>query len=115
MLKAIMSLTRLQVRSLYSVSLLLGIVALCGAGALLLYFAYDAALTNPLWFGLAVEVIRYIFALIALFALIVALTVFGADYFKAKWGDKEFEAGDRAEAAQFVADEAQSAANEVKQ
>lgn len=93
--RACLTLTRQQVRSLYSVAMLAGIIALSAQGALLLYFAQDAALHNVLWFKLAVEVTRYIFALIALFALIVALTVFGADYFKAKWGDKEFEAGDR--------------------
>ncbi|WPZ05473.1 hypothetical protein [Pelagerythrobacter marinus] len=92
---ACLSLTRAQVRSLYSIAMLAGIIAFCGAGAVLLWFAYDAALFNPQWFRLATEAIRYIFALIAMFAAIVALTVFGADYFKAKYGDAEIEAGGR--------------------
>lgn len=91
--KAFLSLSREQVRSLYSIAMLAGIVALCAIGSVVMFFAYDAATENPAWFGLAVEVVRYVFALIAMFALIVALTVFGADYFKAKWGDNEFAAG----------------------
>lgn len=91
--RAAVSLSREQVRSLYSVALLAGIVALSACGAATVWLAEDAALANPPWFKLLVEVTRYIFALIGLFALIVALTVFGADYFRAKWGDKEFEAG----------------------
>jgi uncharacterized protein YqgC (DUF456 family) len=33
--------------------------------------------------------LRYDAILVGLFALIVALTVFGADYMRAKWGDRE--------------------------
>ncbi len=93
--RACLGLSRQQVRSLYSVAMLCGIVALSAQGAVLIWVAEDAALANPPWFKLLVEVVRYVFALIAMFALIVALTVFGADYFRAKWGDKEFEAGER--------------------
>lgn len=94
-LRACINLTRPQVRSLYSVAMLCGIIALSAQGGVLIWLAEEAALANPPWFKLLVEVVRYVFALIAMFALIVALTVFGADYFKAKWGDTEFEAGDR--------------------
>lgn len=93
--RATVSLTRAQVRSLYSVAMLAGIVALSAEGAILIGLAEDAALHNLLWFKLLVEVIRYLFGLIALFAMFIGLIVFGADYFRAKWGDKEFEAGDR--------------------
>lgn len=92
---AILSLTRQQVRSIYAIAMLAGIVAYCAMGALVLFFAYDAALENRDWFRMAWEVLRYIFFLIAMNAAIVALTVFGADYFKAKYGDKEVEFGGR--------------------
>lgn len=95
--RAALSMTRTQIRSLYALAMLGGIVAFCGAGAAIMWFAYDAALANPSWFKLAVEVIRYLFALIAMFALIVAMTVFGAEFFKAKYGGNEIEFGSNEE------------------
>lgn len=92
-LKAITSLDRAQVRSLYSVAMLAGIMALSVESWVLLGMAKGAASGDPRWFNLLVERLRYDAMLVGLFALIVALTVFGADYFKAKWGDREFEAG----------------------
>lgn len=91
--RGIIGLTRAQVRSLYSVAMLAGIVALSIESWVLLGMAKGAASGDPRWFNLLVERLRYDAMLVGLFALIVALTVFGADYFKAKWGDREFEAG----------------------
>lgn len=110
--RALIGLSREQVRSLYSVAMLAGIVALCGAGALLIWQAESAALVNVLWFKLLAEVIRYVFALIALFALIVGMTVFGAERFKIKMGDKEFSA--QGDAAREVADAADDKATEIE-
>lgn len=95
--RAACGLTRAQVRSLYSIAMLAGIVALSAESWVLLGMAKGAASGDPRWFNLLVERLRYDALLVALFALIVALTVFGADYFKARWGDKEFEAGGKGE------------------
>ncbi len=92
-LRASLGLSPAQVRSLYSVAMLAGIVALSGFGVLTVWKAEDAALHNHEWFRLLVEVTRYIFLLIGGFALGVLLIVFGADWFKAKYGDKEIGFG----------------------
>lgn len=87
--RALIGLSREQVRSLYSVAMLGGIVALSAESWILLGMAKGAASGDPRWFALLVERLRFDAILVGLFALIVALTVFGADYFKAKYGDKE--------------------------
>lgn len=92
-LRAAVSLTDAQIKSLYSVAMLAGIVALSAGAAVLLTFAYGAATANHEWFKLAVEILRYMMGLIGLFALAQALIVFGADYFDFKWGDKEARGG----------------------
>jgi len=81
-----LSMTRTQVRSLYALAMLGGIVALSVEAWFLIGFARDA--TGP-WFLMLLERLRYVSGLTALFALIIALTVFGADYFRAKYGEHE--------------------------
>ena len=88
--KALLSLTRQQVRSLYAIAMLGGIVALSAESWLLIGLAHGA---EGEWFSLLLERLRIVSALTGMFALIIALTVFGADYFKAKYGGAEFEAG----------------------
>lgn len=109
--RALIGLSREQVRSLYSVAMLGGIVALCCLGFTFIWWGEDAALVNVLWFKMLAEVIRYVFALIALFALIVGMTVFGAEHFSLKWADKEFSAKG---AAREVADAADDKATEIE-
>ena len=89
---AMLSLTRTQIRSLYALAMLGGIVALSVEAWFLVAFASDA---QGAWFGLILERLRIVSALTGLFALVVALTTFGADYFRAKYGDNEVEFGDR--------------------
>lgn len=90
-----LSLTRQQIRSLYALAMLGGIVALSAEAWLLIGFASDA---EGAWFALLLERLRIISGLTGLFALIVALTVFGADYFKARYGDKEIGFGSDSDA-----------------
>ncbi len=94
-IKAILALTREQVRALYSIAMLFGIVALSVESWVLLGIAYNAAQEGEAsaFFGLLVTRLRYVSVLTGMFALIVALVVFGADYFRAKWGDNELSAG----------------------
>ena len=91
--KALISLTREQVRSLYAIAMLLGIVALSVESWILLGFAHHAAKEDGPMFGLIVRQLEFIAILTGIFALIVALVVFGADYLKAKYKDVELSAG----------------------
>ncbi len=95
-LKAVINLTRQQIRSLFSVAMLSGIIALSVENWSMLALAYHAMEQGEpftAWFGLLLERTRYNSGLQAWFALIMGLVVFGADYFRAKWGDREFSAG----------------------
>lgn len=108
--KALLSLTRQQVRSLYAIAMLAGIVALSAESWVLLGLASGA---EGQWFQLLLERLRIVSGLTGLFALIVALTVFGADYFKAKFRDVEFESGAK-QAAREVADAADDKAAQIE-
>lgn len=94
--KAIIALSREQVRSLFAVAMLAGIVALSAQGwamvGLLHHVAHEGEFSKEL-FGALIFVLRWTFYLIAGGAGCVALVVFGADYLKAKYGDAEIGVG----------------------
>lgn len=94
--RAIVALKREQVRSLFAVAMMCGIIALSAENWLILGLAHDAVEAGDKfsgWFNLLIERTRYNSGLQGFFAMIMGLVVFGADYLKAKWGDKEFSAG----------------------
>lgn len=94
--RAIIALDRLQMRSLFSVAMLAGIIALSAENWVLMGLAHHAVEEGEVlkaWLGLLIERTRYNSALQAWFAFIMGLIVFGADYLRAKWGDKELSAG----------------------
>jgi len=92
-LRALVGLSRQQVRSLFSVALIGGIIALSTQNVLYTFVAWRAVDRVPL-FALVQEQMRFNSALSAWFALILGLVVFGADYFRARLGEKEIEFGD---------------------
>lgn len=92
-LHALVGLSRQQVRSLFSVALIGGIIALSTQNVLYTFVAWRAVDRVPL-FALVQEQMRFNSALSAWFALILGLVVFGADYFRARLGEKEIEFGD---------------------
>jgi len=94
--RAIVSLRFEQVRSLFAIAMLAGIVALSVENWVLMGLAHhsiEAGETMGAWLGLIVERTRYNSGLQAWFSIILGLVVFGAEYLRAKWGDKEFGAG----------------------
>lgn len=94
--RAIVSLTQRQVRSLFGIAMLAGIIVLSWQNMGLTYVAARAVEKGDMYrvfFHLIQEQIRFNSALIAWFALILGLVVFGADYLRARWGDKELSAG----------------------
>ena len=97
-IRAAFDLDRRQVRSVFSLALLGGIIALSVENWILLALAYDAIRDGgslKVWWGLLIERTRYNSALQGWFAVIMALVVFGADYFRAKYGDSEVGFGRR--------------------
>lgn len=94
--RAIVSLRQEQVRSLFGIAMLGGIIVLSWQNMGLTYVAQRAVEqgdTYRSFFNLIQEQMRFNSALIAWFALILGLIVFGADYVRARMGDKEFTAG----------------------
>jgi len=94
--RAIVALDFKQVRSLFAISMLLGIIALSAENWVLLGLAHHSVESGEVlkaWLGLLIERTRYNSGLQAWFSVILGLVVFGAEYFRAKWGDKEFGAG----------------------
>ncbi len=94
--KAVVNLTRQQVRSLFSIAMLSGIIALSVENWTLVSLAHhsiERGESMSTWIGLLIERLRYNSGLQAWFAGIMGLVVFGADFFKAKWGDREISAG----------------------
>jgi hypothetical protein len=93
--RAIVALTGRQIRSLFSIAMLSGIIALSVENWVMMFLAYDAGRGEVLngWFKLIIERTRYNSGLQAWFAVILALIVFGADYFRAKLGEKEISFG----------------------
>lgn len=96
---ALVNLSRQQMRSLFSVAMIGGMMALSTQNVLYAYLARRAVdrgeVYQPL-FGLILEQMRFNSGLVAWFALILGLVVFGADYFRARLGEKEIEFGEGA-------------------
>lgn len=96
-LRALVNLTRQQVRAIFSLAMLLGIIALSFQNMLLLYWVFSflkGAAPGSLFGQMALSQQFYNNAISAGFAAIVGLVVWGADYLKAKYGGVELEAGD---------------------
>lgn len=94
--RAIVSLTSQQVKSLFSVAMLGGIMVLSAQNAGLTFIAARAVEkgdTFRSYFDLIQEQMRFNSGLIAWFAVIMGLIVFGADYLRAKWGGGEVDFG----------------------
>ena len=93
--KAIIGLSRPQVRSLYAVAMLGGIIALSAQGWAMVGLLYNNSGKgfDPNIFGALLFTLKWTFYLIAGHALCVALVVFGADYLRFKYGDAEVSAG----------------------
>lgn len=88
-------LERAQMRNLFSVFMLLGIMATSITNWAYMGFAY-VAISNGAslaWVGLIIEQTRFNSGLIAWFAFIMGAIVFGADFLRAKFGDKELSMG----------------------
>ena len=93
-------LERAQMRNLFSIFMLLGIMATSITNWVYMGFAY-AAIKNGVpmaWLGLLIEQTRFNSGLIAWFAFIMGAIVFGADFLRAKFGDKELELGQKGDA-----------------
>jgi dolichol kinase len=92
----LLNLTTQQMRALFSLSMIGGIVILSFQNV---WYTYRAEKTVKLgheyhsFFELLLEQLRFNSGLIAWFAVIMGLIVFGADYIKAKWGDNELNMG----------------------
>ena len=94
--RAVVSLSQRQVRSLFGIAMLAGIIALSVENWVIIGLAHHAVEGGDMfrvWFDLLLERTRYNSILQGFFAFIMGLIVFGADYFRAKWGDKELSAG----------------------
>lgn len=94
--RAIVALDFRQVRSLFSIAMLCGVVALSLENWVLVGLAHhsiEQGEAAALWIGLLIERLRYNSGLQAWFSVILGLVVFGAEYFRARWGDKEIGAG----------------------
>lgn len=94
--RAIISLTSRQVKSLFSIAMLGGIIVMSWQNIALSFIAMQAVEKGDTYrpfFDLIQEQMRFNSGLIAWFAFILGLIVFGADVFRAKWGDKELSAG----------------------
>lgn len=97
-LRALVNLSRQQVRAIFSLAMLLGIIALSFQNMLLLYWVFSflkGAAPGSLFGQMALSQQFYNNAIAAGFAAIVGLVVFGADYLRAKYGDAELETGAR--------------------
>ena len=92
----LVDLTQQQLKSVLTLAMIGGMVALTGVNIWYTYRAEAAVGQGPEYhsfFELLQEQLRFNSGLIGWFALIMGLIVFGADYFHAKWGNKEFGAG----------------------
>lgn len=88
----LVNLTGRQIKALFSLGMLGGMIVLSFQNIGLTYVAKDATERGEVYvrfFELVQEQMRFNSGLIAWFALIMGLIVFGADYFRAKVGDKE--------------------------
>lgn len=94
--RLLVNLSSRQIKALFSLAMLGGMISLSAQNALLTYVAKQAVEqgdTFRSYFNLIQEQMRFNSALIAWFALIMGLIVFGADFFRARIGDKEIGFG----------------------
>lgn len=95
-LRALINMDRRQMRALFSVAMLGGIVSLSfqniGLIMMVRNLLKDAA-PGSLFGQMALNQQWWNNAIMAGFATILGMVVWGADYLKAKYGDKELEAG----------------------
>jgi hypothetical protein len=94
--RAIVSLTQAQVRSLFGIAMLAGIISLSVENWVVVGLAHHAVEGGDVlrvWFEMLLERTRYNSALQGFFAFIMGMVVFGADFFRAKWGNRELSAG----------------------
>lgn len=94
--RLLVNLTGRQVKALFSLAMLGGMISLSFQNIGLTYVAKDATEKGDVYarfFNLIQEQMRFNSGLIAWFAVIMGLIVFGADYFRAKVGDKEIGFG----------------------
>lgn len=98
----LVNLNRQQMRSVFSLGMLGGIVAMSLMNVVMLYWAYVATVPIERESLVGVMALKQQFwnnAIMGGFALILGLVVWGADYLKAKFGDREIEAGSREDGA----------------
>lgn len=94
--RLLVNLTSQQIKALFSLAMLGGMISLSAQNAFLTYVAKQAVEqgdTFRTYFALIQEQMRFNSGLIAWFALIMGLIVFGADFFRARIGDKELGFG----------------------
>ena len=94
--RAIVALSFVQVRSLFSIAMLAGIISLSvenWAYMALAHHAVEEGEVLKAWLGLLVERTRYNSGLQAWFAFIMGLVVFGAELVRVRWGNREFTGG----------------------
>lgn len=92
--RAIVALLFRQIRSLFAIAMLVGIMALSVENWVLVGIAHHAVSGGESmsgFFALLIERLRYNSALQAWFAVILGAVVFGAEALRAKWGDKEID------------------------
>lgn len=90
--RLLVNLSSQQIKALFSLAMLGGMISLSVQNTLLTYVAKQAVEqgdTFRSYFDLIQEQMRFNSGLIAWFALIMGLIVFGADFFRARIGDKE--------------------------
>lgn len=93
-LRALVNLTRTQMRAIFSLGMLGGIIALSFQNLTLMFLAEKRQVSVESLFGqMAINQQWWNNAIMAGFAGIVGLVVFGADYLRAKYGGIEFAAG----------------------
>lgn len=94
--RALINLSQTQIRALFSLGMLGGIVALSFQNIGLIFMVRDAlgdASPGSLFGRMAMNQQFWNNAIMAGFGLILGLVVFGADYFRAKINQKEIEFG----------------------
>lgn len=94
--RVLVNLTGQQMRALFSLAMIGGMITLSAQNIWFTFIAkaaVDKGDTFRPFFALVQEQMRFNSALIAWFAIIMGLLVFGADYFRAKHGNSELTLG----------------------
>jgi hypothetical protein len=106
-----------QMKSVLTLAMIGGMISLSAQNVWYTFIAKEALHHGEQYlpfFGLIHQQIEFNSYLIGWFALIMGLIVFGADYFRAKWGDKDLGFGKGAPAAaRAVADAADNKADQI--